>query len=102
MIVARFDNFHLDFWNSFYVPPGKREIYNEMIGNIPPLNNPRGVNNGFNNTQNFSSKLPATCLNIPLPFFFTRDPSLALPTASLPYTDMKINITFRFRQINEI
>jgi hypothetical protein len=95
MIVARFDNYHLDFWNSFYVPPGKREIYNEMIGNIPPLNNPRGVNNGFNNTQNFSSKLPATCLNIPLPFFFTRDPSLALPTASLPYTDMKINITFR-------
>ena len=34
-------------------------------------------------------------LHLPLPFFFTRDSGVALPTAALPYNDMRINFKFR-------
>jgi hypothetical protein len=34
-------------------------------------------------------------LNLPLPLFFTRDSGVALPTAALPYNEMRINYTFR-------
>jgi hypothetical protein len=32
---------------------------------------------------------------LPLPFFFTRDTGVALPTAALPYNEMRIQITMR-------
>lgn len=34
-------------------------------------------------------------LSVPIPFFFGRDSGLALPTAALPYNDMKINVKLR-------
>lgn len=39
--------------------------------------------------------LPARTLNLPLPLPHSRDSGVALPTAALPYNDMKINIKFR-------
>jgi hypothetical protein len=39
--------------------------------------------------------LPSQVLNLPLPFFFTRDSGIALPTAALPYNEMRINFSFR-------
>jgi len=36
-----------------------------------------------------------TVLNLPLPLFYTRDSGVALPTAALPYNDMKIRVTFQ-------
>jgi hypothetical protein len=44
--------------------------------------------------------LPAAILNIPLPFFYTRDSGVALPTAALPYNDMRIQ--FQFRGLGEL
>jgi Large eukaryotic DNA virus major capsid protein/Major capsid protein N-terminus len=50
-------------------------------------------------TGNAGANLPisgiASNLNVPLPFFFARDSGLALPTAALPYNDMRINFSFR-------
>ena len=34
-------------------------------------------------------------LNLPLPFFYSRDSGVALPTAALPYNDMRINFNLR-------
>ena len=34
-------------------------------------------------------------LNLPLPFFYSRDSGVSLPTAALPYNEMRINFTFR-------
>ena len=79
LIAARFDSYHLDFWSAFTVPAGKRCGYKNMIGDFDELN------------QNADS-LSATTLNLPLPFFFTRDSGVALPTAALPY--MKCVSTF--------
>lgn len=88
LIAARFDSYHLDFWSAFTVPAGKRCGYKNMIGDFDDLNN--------NNT----GALQATTLNLPLPFFFTRDSGVALPTAALPYNEMRIN--FQFRTLEEL
>ena len=87
LIAARFDSYHLDFWSAFTVPAGKRNGYKNMIGDFDDLNNN-------------ATTLPATTLNLPLPFFFTRDSGVALPTAALPYNEMRMN--FQFRSLEEL
>ena len=82
LVAARFDNFHLDFWSAFTTPAGKQVGYNNMIGNTPELIDP-------------SKSLPIKTLNLPLPFFYSRDSGVALPTAALPYNDMRIFFSFR-------
>lgn len=86
LVAARFDNFQLDFWSAFTTPASKRQGYANMIGNIPPLTQlvPAGA-----------PGLPARVLNLPLPFFYSRDSGVALPTAALPYNEMRINFAFR-------
>ena len=82
LVAARFDSYHLDFWSAFTVPAGKRDGYNQMIGNTPDLVNP-----SISKSEQY--------LFLPLPFFYTRDSGVALPTAALPYNDMRINLSFR-------
>ena len=107
LVAARFDNFHLDFWSAFTVPAGKRNGYNVMIGNVNQLINPVAANPlllvgaggaQINSTQpqyGQAQVLPSQVLNLPLPFFFSRDSGIALPTAALPYNEMRINFSFR-------
>lgn len=88
LVAARFDNYHLDFWSSFTVPASKRNGYDNMIGNISSLINPVSPGGSLGNSG-------GTNLNLPLPFFFSRDTGVALPTAALPYNEMQINFNFR-------
>ena len=90
LVAARFDNYHLDFWTAFTVPAGKRTGYNNMIGNFSELCDPHCPA-----VPSAGPFIPAFTLNLPLPFFFTRDSGVALPTAALPYNDMRINFSFR-------
>jgi hypothetical protein len=53
-----------------------------MIGNTPANTIAKSTLNEFT-------------FNLPLPFFFTRDTGVALPTAALPYNEMRIQITMR-------
>jgi len=87
LVAARFDNYHLDFWSAFTTPAGKQIGYLNMIGMTDDLISP-------------SNALPAKILNLPLPFFFARDSGVALPTAALPYNDMRM--TFSFRGLSEL
>lgn len=82
LVAARFDNFHLDFWSAFTTPAGKRNGYQIMIGNVDDL-------------RQLNITLPAITLNLPLPFFYERDSGVALPTAALPYNEMRINFDMR-------
>ena len=77
-----------------------------MIGNVNQLINPVAANPlilvGQGGVQTSTSVvagqqqvLPSQVLNLPLPFFFTRDSGIALPTAALPYNEMRINFSFR-------
>jgi len=92
LTAARFDNYHLDFWAAFTVPAGKQAGYDRMIGNRTELITPV--------VQGTVPTLPSATLNLPLPLFFTRDSGVALPTAALPYNDMRI--MFSFRNWNEL
>jgi hypothetical protein len=91
LVAARFDNYHLDFWAAFTVPAGKQNGYNNMIGNIPSLVYPVPTAAGPNATRTLQEQI----LNLPLPFFYGRDSGVALPTAALPYNDMRLNFSFR-------
>ena len=82
LVAARFDSYHLDFWNQFYLPASKKVGYNNMIGNVASLTSPL-------------TSHPLYTINVPLPFFFSRDSGLALPTAALPYNQMKIKFHLR-------
>ena len=79
LVVNRFDNHYLDFWAAFTVSQSKAAGYNFMIGNQTSLSTPQVF-------------IPQQSLNLPLPFFFSRDSGVALPTAALPYNDLKINL----------
>ena len=85
-----------DFWAAFTVPAGKQNGYNNMIGNIPSLIAPVPNNAG----PNASRGLKQATLNLPLPLFYGRDSGVALPTAALPYNDMRLN--FSFRSVEEL
>ena len=52
-----------------------------MIGNQTALSTPQVY-------------IPQQSLNLPLPFFFSRDSGVSLPTAALPYNDLKIKFMF--------
>lgn len=83
--AARFDNFHLDFWAAFTVPAGKLNGYKNMIGDFDDLTGPHAP----------GVPIPSFTLNLPLPFFYSRDTGVALPTAALPYNEMRITYSFR-------
>lgn len=85
LVAARFDNYHLDFWAAFTVPAGKLNGYRNMIGDFDDLTAPHAPN----------VAIPSFTLNLPLPFWFSRDSGVALPTAALPYNEMRISYTFR-------
>lgn len=87
LVAARFDNYHLDFWAAFTVPAGKRNGYQNMIGNFDDLTAPH--------KPGVANQLQPFTLNLPLPFFYGRDSGVALPTAALPYNEMRINFSFR-------
>jgi hypothetical protein len=82
LVAARFDNYQLDFWAAFTTPSGKQIGYLNMIGMTDDLITPRKA-------------LPQKVLNLPLPFFYSRDSGVALPTAALPYNDMRIQFSIR-------
>lgn len=85
LVAARFDNYHLDFWAAFTVPAGKRNGYLNMIGTFDDMTAPNAP----------GVPIPAFTLNLPLPFFYGRDSGVSLPTAALPYNEMRINFAFR-------
>lgn len=85
--AARLDNYVLDFMSAFSTPAGKMEGYKMMIGHIDELITPKNT-------------LPSKILNVPLPLFYSRDTGIALPTASLPYNDMRL--VFSFRSLGEL
>ena len=74
-----------------------------MIGNTVALTNtsaiagflPPQLNNLAGAALGASVQPTITYLNLPLPFFYSRDSGVALPTAALPYNEMRINFTFR-------
>ena len=87
-----------DVWAAFMIPQSKRSGYNAAIGNFSENQGPMRGLSGSSSSPNSSGS--SHTLYLPLPFFFSRDTSTALPTASLPYNDIKMK--FSFRDWNEL
>lgn len=85
MLTARIDNYHLDFWSAFTVPAGKVNGYNNMIGNFDDLIQP----------HDSATPIEGFTLNLPIPLFFSRDSGVALPTAAIPYNEIRLSFVFR-------
>lgn len=97
LTVNKLTSYHMDFLAAFLVPEGKLNGYNNMIGNVPPLTDPYeeyfGFRDAISNTSNV--RLPKYPLNVPLPFYFTRDHHDAIIQAACPFNDVRLTIKFR-------
>jgi hypothetical protein len=96
LVVQRLSSYHIDFLTAFLLPEGKMNGYNNMIGNIPILTNPYEEYYGLDAiTATSNVRLPRHALNIPLPFYFTRDPHDAILQSACPFNDIKVCVKFR-------
>jgi hypothetical protein len=77
----------LDIWSELTLPEEKRTGFKEMIGR---------------RDAGKSTPLESTKLYIPLQFFFSRNPGLALPLIALQYHEVKVNIQFRARSVLDL
>ena len=94
----------LSIWSSLTLPSGKRDGYDNMIGDVTSLvGTPKTVglagNTKHASEQSGDNTVPSRVLYIPLMFWFNRHPGLALPLIALQYHDVKFN--FDFRPLNE-
>lgn len=94
----------LQIWSQLTLDESKRAGYNDMIGNRYELmgNNGRPVfdakwftdrNITYPYTGHFY--IPEAMVDVPLQFWFCRDPALTIPLVSLPYHDVRIAFDFR-------
>lgn len=81
-VIAKFDNYILDFNAEFNIDESKYNGYMNIIGNTPDFLKP-------------TRKLKSKILSLPLPFFFSKDSGTAIPLTALPHTEIKINFKFR-------
>jgi len=92
LVAMKIDSTQLDFWSAFSVNASKKAGYDALVG--------AGVKTLAANGQDavFLHGLDASVahkLCLPIPFFFSRESGISLPTAALPYNDMRINYTMR-------
>jgi len=72
----------MNIWSELTVPAGKRVGYDEMVGNV--------AQKVLNDTpENRATNLK---LDVPLQFWFNRNPGLALPLIALQYHQVKLNL----------
>lgn len=81
-VIAKLDNFALDFLSEFNIPDNKYSQYMRNIGNVPELASP-------NKTLNQKK------LFLPLQMFFFKETFNALPLCALPHSEIKLTIKFR-------
>jgi hypothetical protein len=93
-------------WNELTTPLDKKNLLNEMIGNVPEMYDPANApgNHGiYPNASvqtgrinlNAGASIKKRVIRVPLIFWFNRNPSLALPLIALQYDPVQINITCR-------
>lgn len=92
----------LQIWSQLTLDESKRAGYNDMIGNRYELmgNNGRPIIDATTAADTYTFTTPSAIIDVPLQFWFCRDPGLAIPLVSLPYHDVRI--VFNFRPIDHI
>ena len=91
--------------------PNKRMVVDQMVGNVPELNDPANAYDrmgqyphavtplnqpgGIPNTKTPEPSIRSRQLVIPLHFWFCENPGMALPLVSMQNSDVFINVTYR-------
>jgi hypothetical protein len=105
----KIDKHYGDFmhiWNQLTIPEEQIKGYHKMIGHTTQLTyvtdpgfadiaGPCAASGGPGQVCTPRKSLPETTLYIPLLFWFTKNPGLALPLIALQYHEVKINVDFR-------
>ena len=115
-VLQRLTGEWLKFYSYLTHDPNKRKIVDEMVGNVPEMNDPANAYDRINQYPhaitplNFPGGIPNTKtpepsirsrqLVIPLHFWFCENPGMALPLVSMQNSDIAINVTFR--ALNEL
>jgi hypothetical protein len=101
-----------DIWNELSLNQEKKRAVDRMSGNIDEFNNPRSLRPLVTivNNRLYYSYYPAAepgkpsirrrRMFVPLDFWFTKNPSLALPLVALQYQN--IEVTLELRSISEL
>jgi hypothetical protein len=78
----------MNIWTELSTPAGKRDGYDDMVGNVPRAadqDNCLPVDIGTTQWR----------LYVPFQFWFNRNPGLALPLIALQYHEVKLNLELR-------
>jgi hypothetical protein len=76
----------MNIWTELTVPAGKREGYDNMVGNAVGVSSEQ--------VSDLSADT-ARRLYVPFQFWFNRNPGLALPLIALQYHEVKLNLEIR-------
>jgi hypothetical protein len=88
----------INIWGDLTIPVSKAPGYDELIGNVSEMFAPP-VYNGDIGTTTFPT-IRKRRLRIPIPFWFTQHPGLAIPLIAIQY--IKVNINVVFRALNDL
>ena len=78
----------MNIWTELTIPAGKRDGYDDMVGNKLTAGN-------LNQTGGIAATAGPFRLYVPLQFWFNRNPGLALPLIALQYHEVKLNLEIR-------
>ena len=87
----------MHLWNQLTLPLGKEAGYNRMIGHKLGLVGEQDSTTGAGVIKAIESNNlnKSFSLNIPLQFWFCRNPGLALPLIALQYHEVRVTVDFR-------
>ena len=87
----------MNIWTELTVPAGKRNGYDNMVGNaVTALDTSSFANNLATQQKGGLSANGSTYrLYVPFQFWFNRNPGLALPLIALQYHEVKLNLELR-------
>ena len=80
----------MNIWTELTIPEGKRDGYDNMVGNRTSLVASNSQLGGL-----AADNVIAKRLYVPFQFWFNRNPGLALPLIALQYHEVKLNLELR-------
>ena len=90
-------------WNELTMPPEKKHKYDIITENVASSLNPRTSNKQIKVTKNNQIKyeyypenpaIKSKRIGIPLPFYFSKNPALAIPLCALQTSEVMLHIEF--------
>lgn len=95
LCISVIDTFILDVRQAFYLPANKSLGYKNLIGDVPTMTSMAGFEVGDDvDSSDFAALGTGGFFTLVLPFFFEDDHGVSLPTASLIYVELYINLEF--------